>query len=331
VRDLLPIIDAMRGRRVVVVGDPMLDEYVYGTTERISREAPVPVVRVQRTELRPGGAANAAANVASLGGEAVLVATVGDDDNGERLLALLTARGVDTRHVIRARGATTVTKTRILAGAPGVAAQQVARLDREPEGAPDARAAARLRRRLDAAMAARPDAVLVSDYGAGAMHQDVVTRVRELAHDGPWPVVVDSRYDVLAYRGVTAVTPNEPELRGTTPSPLRDDAALFGAAAALRRRLRCRAVLLTRGRLGAALFDTARATPERIPIFGRDEVADVTGAGDTVIAAFTLARCAGATWSQAARLANAAAGIAVTYVGAAQVRADQLAAALSAA
>jgi rfaE bifunctional protein kinase chain/domain len=328
-REMLP---RMRGRRVVVVGDLMADEYVWGETRRISREAPVPVVEYVRSEVRPGGAANAAANVQSLGGHAIPVGVVGRDASGESLLDLLTAAGLDTRHVLRTT-APTATKTRILAGALGVGAQQVLRLDRTPTRDVYGALEAPLLLRLEAALAAAPDALLVSDYGDGVLSPPMIAAVVRVARERALPVIVDSRHRLPAYRGVTAVTPNEPELRATSPDPtaLTNDAALFDLARSLHRDLDAHALLLKRGRLGAVLFPPAPAAPVVVPPFGRDQVVDVTGAGDTVIAAFTLARCAGASWATAAVLANAAAGLAVTVSGAAQVTAAQLDAALAAA
>jgi rfaE bifunctional protein kinase chain/domain len=325
---LLALIAAARGRRVVVLGDLIADEFVSGRIARVSREAPVLILEYDSTQIVPGGAGNAAHNVATLGGAATLVALAGRDDAGRRVLGAF-PRGVTTRAVVRPAGYHTPVKTRILAGGVHSAKQQVVRIDRRTREpiAPawrDAwtRAASRALRGADA--------VLVSDYGSGLITPALgTTRVAPLRRGRPTvPVLVDSRYDLLKYRGLTACTPNESEVEQALGSAIGDaPRALERAGRAILARTRMEAVLVTRGSRGMALFEPGQPTVH-VPIFGSDEIADVTGAGDTVMATLTLALAAGASMPDAASLANYAGGLVVMMRGTATVSARELAAAV---
>ena len=321
---LTSLVDAFAGRRVLVVGDLLADEFVYGRVARVSREAPVLILEHDSTEIRAGGAGNAANNVAALGGSALAFGVVGDDDAGRRLVEGLGPR-VDRRGIVRARWHPTPTKTRVLAGCVHSARQQVVRIDRDARRpvAPDV--VESLRRHVDRGLG-RCDAVIVSDYGSGLVTPPLVDGlVATLARLGrSVPVLVDSRYQLDRFRGLTACTPNESEAEQLLGVTIGDDAgAIEKAGRALLRRTRTRAVLLTRGRRGMALFEPGRPTLH-LPIFGSDEIADVTGAGDTVIATTTLAIAAGATFVEAARLANYAGGLVVMKRGTATVSAAEL-------
>jgi D-glycero-beta-D-manno-heptose-7-phosphate kinase len=317
------LIDALAGRRVAVVGDVLADEFVYGQVARVSREAPVLILEYDSTEIVPGGAGNAANNVASLGGRARLAAVVGRDEAATRLLAALHT-GVDRRTVMRVSGSITPVKTRILAGGIHSAKQQVVRIDRGVRRpiASDVRQAFE---RAAFKAVAGVDAVLLSDYGSGLIGPRFVTRLRTAAHeDGPVPVLIDTRYRLLEYRGLTACTPNESEVEQALGIRIDDDLrALERAGREILERTRMQAVLITRGSRGMALFQPNEATIH-IPIFGSDEIADVTGAGDTVMATVTLALAAGATFEQAARLANYAGSVVVMKRGTATVSVDEL-------
>jgi rfaE bifunctional protein kinase chain/domain len=320
---LLSLIDALRGRTVAVIGDVIADEFVYGRVARVSREAPVLILEYDSTDIVAGGGGNAANNVAALGGLAALVSVIGADEPGRRLLASLHRR-VDPRHVVRARGRRTSVKTRILAGGVHSAKQQVVRIDRLGHGV-DARARASLERAALRA-AAGADAVLVSDYGSGLVTPAFVARLRAALRAGghPIPVLIDSRYRLLDYRGLTACTPNESEVEQALGVHIDDDPkVLERAGRELLARTKMRAVLITRGSRGMALFVPGTPTAH-IPIVGSDEIADVTGAGDTVMATLALALAAGATFESAARLANHAGGIVVMKRGTATVTADEL-------
>ena len=325
---LLALIDALKGRRVAVIGDAVADEFVYGRIARVSREAPVLILEYDSTEIVAGGAGNAANNVAALGGRAGLVAVLGRDDPARRLLASLQS-GVDRRRVLRVAGAATPVKTRILAGGIHSAKQQVVRIDRAVGRAPDRRTRdAFARAALDAVVEA--DAVLVSDYGSGLVTPGLVSKLRTTLkrERRPIPVLLDSRYNLLQYRGLTACTPNESEVEHALGVHINDNLhVLEQAGREILERMTVQAVLITRGSRGMALF-VAGAPTVHIPIFGSDEIADVTGAGDTVMATMTLALAAGATFEAAARLANYAGGLVVMKRGTATVSADELRAAV---
>jgi rfaE bifunctional protein kinase chain/domain len=328
---LLGLVDGFSSRRLVVVGDLIADEFIYGEVARVSREAPVLILKYDTTQMVAGGAGNAANNVAALGGRAALVGLVGADGEGRRLLASF-HRGVSRAHIVRAREYRTPVKTRILAGGVHAARQQVVRIDREAGWPLDPAISDALARKIAPALE-DCDAVLLSDYGSGlvtpaladAVRQTVARRTRRRAV----PVLLDSRYRLVDYRGLAACTPNESEVEQVLGMPIGDDGeALERAGRLLLKRTGMQAVLITRGSRGMALFQPKQATIH-IPIFGSDEVADVTGAGDTVIATFGLALAAGGSFYEAARLANYAGGVVVMKRGTATVSAEELAAAIT--
>ena len=324
-RRLTKLIDAFSGRRVVVVGDVIADEFIYGDLSRVSREAPVLILRYDSTQIIPGGAGNAANNVAALGGLVRLVGVVGREEAGRRLRARLHRR-VEAGGLLRPLGYRTPTKTRILAGGIHSARQQVVRIDRDssPVDAKTVRAFERSALRAVASC----DAVLVSDYGSGLVTPALVARIKRRLGRSPRrrriPILIDSRYDLLRHRGLTACTPNESEVEQMLHVKIGDSLpALERAGRRILRRTRMAAVLVTRGSRGMALFEPAQRT-QPIPISGSDEVADVTGAGDTVIATVTLALAAGASFFEAARLANYAGSLVVMKRGTATVEAQEL-------
>lgn len=320
---LLQLIRAFRGRRVLVLADLVADEFITGRVERVSREAPVLILKYDRTDVRLGGGANAAHNIRTLGGAPIPLGVLGRDGHGERLRALLRGRRIDSRRVFTERRYATPVKTRILGGGVHQAKQQIVRIDKATrlESAAARRRVARALR----GFRGRLDAVLVSDYGFGLLTPELVRAAIAAARRRGVPVAVDSRFGLLGFRGMTAVTPNEPEVEAALGVTIgHDKRRLEQAGKQLLRRLKTEAVLITRGGDGMALFERGRP-PLHIPIFGSDQVADVTGAGDTVIAAFTLALAAGATPAQAGRLANYAGGIVVMKQGTATVSAGELA------
>ena len=322
--DVLALIDVLPGRRVAVVGDVVADEFVYGRVARVSREAPVLILEYDSTQVVPGGAGNAANNVAAMGGSALLASVVGRDEPGRRLIQALHPR-VNPRTLVRPARRTTTIKTRILAGGIHSAKQQVVRIDRVSSGALDATTREAFFRAAVLA-AIRSDAVLVSDYGGGLVSPALVSKLRaELTRSGhPVPILIDSRYGLLSYRGLTACTPNESEVEQALGVRINDDArVLERAGREILERTKMQAVLITRGSRGMALF-VPREPTVHIPIFGSDEIADVTGAGDTVMATMTLALAAGASVLEAAKLANYAGGIVVMKRGTATVSADEL-------
>lgn len=326
-RRLLDLIAAARGKRVVVLGDLIADEFVSGRIARVSREAPVLILEYDKTEIVPGGAGNAAHNVATLGGAVTLVALAGRDEAGRRVLASF-PKGVDRRAITRPAGYHTPVKTRILAGGVHSAKQQVVRIDRfTREPMTEAWRAAWMR--AAAAALRRADAVLVSDYGSGLLSPSVVASLVGPLTARRVPVLVDSRYELLRYRGLTACTPNESEVEQALGLTIGDaPRVLERAGRAILKKTRMDAVLVTRGSRGMALFEPGTPTTH-IPIYGSDEIADVTGAGDTVMATLTLALAAGASMADAARLANYAGGLVVMKRGTATISARELATAVT--
>jgi rfaE bifunctional protein kinase chain/domain len=322
------LIRAFRGRRVLVLADLVADEFITGRVERVSREAPVLILKYDGTDLRLGGGANAAHNIRSLGGAPIPLGVLGRDPHAERLRALLRSSRIDARRVFSEPRYATPVKTRILGGGVHQAKQQVVRIDKATR-----LDSARARGRVLAALRGYRgplDALLVSDYGFGLLTPALVREAIATARRRGVPITVDSRFDLLSFRGMTAVTPNEPEVEAALGVAIgHDRRRLERAGRELLRRLRTRAVLITRGGDGMALFEPARP-PLHIPIWGSDQVADVTGAGDTVIATFTLALAAGATPAEAGRLANYAGGIVVMKQGTATASAAELLAAVRA-
>jgi rfaE bifunctional protein kinase chain/domain len=318
---LLDAVAAFRNRRVLVVADIVADEFVYGRVQRVSREAPVLILEYDTTELCLGGGANAVHNIRTLGGAPIPMGLVGRDAHGRRLLALLREKKIATRSVLGVSDYVTPVKTRILAGGVHSTKQQMVRIDKATRVASDvpARIVAALKRFEEPL-----DGVLVSDYGFGLVTPEVVAAAVALAQARRVPITLDTRHQLLSFPGVTAVTPNEPEVEAALGITIgHDRARLEQAGRTLLRRLGVKAVLITRGSDGMALFEPGKA-PLHIPIYGTDEVADVTGAGDTVIATFTLALAAGAAPAEASRLANYAGGLVVMKRGTATISATEL-------
>jgi rfaE bifunctional protein kinase chain/domain len=316
-------VQGFRGRRVLVVADLVADEFVYGKVERISREAPVLILRYDTTDVRLGGGANAIHNISTLGARPIPFGVLGRDEPGRTLRQQLRERSIPTSRVVSAAGYRTPVKTRILAGRPHSTKQQIVRIDKSSFlGRPSA-----ARRAVLEALRAYTgpvDGVLVSDYGFGLLTPELVKAAVALARRRRVPVTVDSRFDLLRYRGMTAVTPNEPEVEAALGMTIgHNRARLESAGRTLLDTLECQAVLVTRGSHGMALFETGRPTLH-IPIYGTDQVADVTGAGDTVIATFTLALASGATPREASLLANYAGGIVVMKHATATVTSNEL-------
>jgi len=319
---LLSVIDGFAGRRLVVAGDYVLDRFLYGHPKRVSREAPVLILRFWKEEHLPGGAGNTAANVRSLGGVPIPVGAVGKDDAGARLREALAGRGIDTDGLLAAPDYGTPTKTRILAGAPHGIKQQVVRYDRESNLPEDSALAARIADALERS-AAGADAAVLSDYGYGAVPKDANAILRGSLPSGA-PILVDSRHGLTGFAGADALTPNEEELEEWIGKPLGDSAEeLESAARSLQKAVAARIVLVTRGSRGMALFQDG-ASPVSIPVHGTDQVADVTGAGDTVLATFSLALASGASPLEAALLANFAGGVVVMKMGTATITPEEL-------
>jgi len=323
------VITAFKGRRILVLADLVADEFLYGSVQRVSREAPVLILEYDGTDVRMGGGANAVHNIRTLGGTPVPMGVVGRDEHGRRLRALLRDRGISARGVVTEPEYVTPVKTRILGGGTHSTKQQMVRIDKRTRLA-DASAARQTVLAAVRGYAGPLHGVLVSDYGFGLLTPGLVEAAIALARRRRVPVTVDSRYALLSFRGMTAVTPNEPEVEAALGVTIgHDRRRLESAGRSLLRRLKVGAVLVTRGSDGMALFEPGRATVH-IPIYGSDQVADVTGAGDTVIATFTLALAAGASHLEASLLANYAGGVVVMKRGTATASSAELLRALAA-
>lgn len=320
---LKKIVDSFPNVTVTVLGDLVADEFIYGEISRVSREAPVLILRHRDRSIVPGGGANAVNNLADLGVNVLPVGIVGDDEPGRLLLKFFRHKRVPVSGVLKDKSYATVTKTRILAGMTHTARQQVVRVDREPDEAPSRH----LTRELFLAAreyAHASDALLISDYGYGAATPALLTALQQKGKLGAVPVILDSRHRLLQYSGVTAATPNEPEVEDALGFRIGQNwDQVLSAGTQVMERMKLKSLIITRGRDGMAAFDE-RHKPIDIPIFGSDQVADVTGAGDTVIATFTAAYAAGATTEEAAQLANFAGGIVVMKRGTATVSRQEL-------
>lgn len=317
-------LDALLGRfpsqRVLVVGDLMLDRYLFGETSRISPEAPVPVIEAKDELLRLGGAANVAHNVKSLGAEPMLVGVLGDDPFGREMGALLEEKGISREFLEIDPARRTTAKTRVLARN-----QQIVRIDREETAEISGSLLDRLGAGLERAIE-RASACVVSDYGKGVITRALLARLLPAALRAGVPVAVDPKEThFFEYRGVATITPNLLETSMAFGRKIREESTLLDAGHELRQRLGAKSVLVTRGEQGMTLFEEGRR-PRHFPAVAR-EVFDVTGAGDTVVSTIGVALGAGADLAEAAALANHAAGIVVREVGTAVTNRDDLRAA----
>jgi D-glycero-beta-D-manno-heptose-7-phosphate kinase len=314
---LSALLSRLSGQPVLVVGDVMLDHFVVGSVDRISPEAPVPVVRFARDEYRLGGAANVAANLQALGGRAAIVGLIGDDGEGRRLRAELEGLGVDASGLVVDSARCTTRKTRVVT----TRNQQVARIDYEGDMEASGTVGEALSRQVER-LAGDARAILVSDYLKGVVSSDVAAAAIASAKRHGVPVTIDPKVaHSTYYAGATLVTPNHHEAEAVTHMRIRGDGDVAACAARVREVTRCENVLITRGEHGMWLHTGAGDTA--LPAEAR-EVSDVTGAGDTVIATLTLALAAGASLEEAARLANRAAGIVVGKFGPATVTIEEL-------
>ncbi|MDP3704082.1 MAG: D-glycero-beta-D-manno-heptose-7-phosphate kinase [Candidatus Omnitrophota bacterium] len=315
------LLSRFRRAKVLVIGDLILDEFVWGKVSRISPEAPVPVVWVERESVMPGGAANVANNIRSLGGKVSVVGLIGEDRWGDVLLGELTSRTIDTSGIIRVKRPTTV-KTRVIAHHP-----QVVRVDREqPDPLPDA-ALGRLMNAVRSRIA-DADAIILEDYVKGVITRKLLESVIAEARTHRKLITVDPKEEHLSlYQGVTALTPNRAEAGQMVGRELKNDADVQRAGREIVQRLRCQAALITLGEEGMWLFEPG-GRETRIPTVAQ-EVFDVAGAGDTVIGTFTLALASGADMARAARIANHAAGIVVGKLGVAVATPKELQAKLN--
>ncbi len=314
---LAAFIDKFPGTRTLVVGDVMLDHYIWGQVSRISPEAPVPVVNVTRENLLLGAATNVVNNIHSLGGKVGICGVIGSDDAGRQLVHMLRGQGIRTDGLIVEHGRPTTIKTRIIAHS-----QQVVRFDREAKSSIEKETHKQIYAYVKQQVLEGLDAIVLSDYCKGVVTKGLVRDIVALAKKNKVVVSVDPKISHFGiYSGVTILTPNTKEASLGSKIEINDEKSLISAGKQLLSRLKCSAVLITRGEHGMSLFERGGIT--HIPTVAR-EVYDVTGAGDTVISVLTLAMAAGASLGDAARLSNFAAGIVVGVVGTATVKPEEL-------
>lgn len=323
-RDLAECVERFSGKTIVLVGDFVADEFRYGDISRVSREAPVLILKHRETHLAPGGGANAANNLVSLGARVLPVTAVGDDTAGDALVRYFRQRGVDTSGILRVKGFTTPTKSRFLAGWAHTVAQQVLRVDCEPQSPLPQFTQKKIQQKLSTSLG-RAHGLAISDYGFGVATPELV-REATARLGNSLPITVDARYRLHSYArsGVTSATPNEAELEAEHHTAIGSNVEeLARVGSATLSAMKLKALLVTRGRHGAALFEPGRRQTF-IPVYGPDQAVDVTGAGDTVLAAYTLALACAASPLEAAHIANIAGGLVVMKRGTATVSHQEL-------
>jgi D-glycero-beta-D-manno-heptose-7-phosphate kinase len=322
---LAEIVEQFSGKRIVLYGDFVADEFQFGDISRVSREAPVLILKHRETQVVPGGGANATNNLAALGAKVFPVTAVGNDAAGEALTAYFRKLNLDTAGIVHASGWTTPTKTRFLAGWAHTTAQQVLRVDWEPDGPLPEKAEQQLARKLSAKLR-NADALAVSDYGFGSARpenvQSALKKVKKKI-----PVTLDARHGLSRYAGsgIGSATPNEAELEALHHAIIgKNVAELDRCGRATLAQMKMDSLLVTRGRDGMALFEKEGKRVTHIPVHGSDVAVDVTGAGDTVLAAYTLALASGSSALEAAHIANIAGGLVVMKRGTATISQAEL-------
>ena len=319
---LLSIIRRFGDRKILVIGDLIADQFLYGAIDRVSREAPVFILRHEHTETLPGGAANCAMNLASLGAAVSLIGIRGDDEPGNAVNDKLNSAGVDTSGLIVSKAFRTTTKVRILAGQLHSTRQQVIRIDYVGEPLSDTTVREKLREHV-LEQAHTADAIIVSDYNYGVAGGEMAAFTRDLAAARKIPLLADSRFRLASFAGFTSATPNEDEVEQLLGKQVASVGELESAAEELRDQLGYRALLVTRGGNGMMLLE-AGIPALHIDAVGSHEPVDVTGAGDTVIAAYALALASDSSFPDAARIANYAGGLVIMKRGTASVTHDEL-------
>lgn len=319
---LLKIIRSFSQRKLLIVGDSIADKFLYGSISRVSREAPVFILRHELTETVPGGAANCALNLAALGANVSLISLVGNDEAGNALRDKLHAAGVDIAGLILSEKVQTTTKVRILAGHAHANKQQVIRIDYEDSPLADLELRQTINLGLNNALEAA-DAVILSDYNYGLVDQQAIELVRKTQRTKNIPVLVDSRFRLTDFFGFTAATPNQDEVEQLIGAPIESLVNLEASAESLKQQLRYKALLVTRGSRGMMLLQDGQL-PLHIPAVGAEQPVDGTGAGDTVIATFALALASGSSFVDAAHLANHAGGLVVMKRGTASITSTEL-------
>lgn len=319
---LTKILDGFKNKKVMVLGDMIADEYIFGKTSRVSREAPVLILKYDSTEIILGGAANSVNNIHAMGGRVFPVGVIGQDSVGRQMLKIMREMKIPTSRLITESDRPTITKTRIMAGSYHTTRQQVIRIDKEADLPISKECEARIMRILSAHIPDM-DAVLVSDYGAGLLTERMRDILIGLSHKYHKPLIVDSRFDILKYVGATLVTPNETEAAPAVGMQLDSAKGIKEIGLKLLEKIQGKGVLITQGRNGMTLIE-GKNKITHINIVGSDEAVDVTGAGDTVASCATLALAAGSSMLEAAYLANYAAGVVVMKRGTAVVTVEEM-------
>lgn len=306
----------------MVIGDMVADVYLEGTISRISREAPVLILEHTEERVVPGGASNVVHNAAVLSGNVFAVGVVGQDYAGQELARILSSKDANTAGLLVDNSRPTITKTRVMAGGQATVRQQIVRIDKEKKEA----LSAQIEEEVKAYIAAHivdMHGVVLSDYGSHTVTTDILRYVIQTCQDKNIPCIVDSRYNIMEYSGITVVKQNESEAAAAVGYEIIDIVTLLSAGKTILEKLDAKAVLISRGPDGMTLFEKT-GTVTHIPVTNKSEVYDVTGAGDTVVATMILALAAGASYEDAARLSNFAAGIVVKKPGTATTTPEEL-------
>lgn len=319
---LVELVGKFKGRKLLIVGDAIADRFLYGSISRVSREAPVFILKHEQTQTVPGGGANCAVNLAALGADVTLIAVVGNDEAGTELQSKLELAGVKLNNLIRSDKVQTTTKVRILAGQTHSNRQQVIRIDYEGDALSDPELHAQISQRISSELSSA-DAVVVSDYNYGVVSDATISQLRQFKEDHRRPVLVDSRFRLAKFAGLTAATPNEDEVEQLSGKTISSVETLESVGTELKADLAFDALLVTRGAQGMTLWAN-KDGPQNIPAVGARQAVDVTGAGDTVIATFALALASGSSYLEAACLANHAGGLVVMKRGTASVTPAEL-------
>ncbi len=325
-QELISITNKMQGKKILVIGDIVADVYVDGRISRISREAPVLILEKAGERVVAGGAANVVANVATLGGEVYAIGVIGDDNHAENLRNIFKDLDVHIEGLVRDKSRPTISKTRIIAGGRATVSQQIVRIDSESKAPLGKKVEAELLAKIDKILPT-VDGIIMSDYGSGTVTANARKLITRYAGKKKLPNIVDSRYNIGDFAGVGYIKQNDSELGAFVGHELNDVTDLIGAGTQLLTKLNVDGALITRGEMGMSLFERSGAT-HHIPVSDMSEVYDVSGAGDTCIAAFLLALTTGAQPALAAKIANFAAGIAVRKLGTSTVSATELIATL---
>ncbi|MGD2295627.1 MAG: bifunctional ADP-heptose synthase [Candidatus Aminicenantes bacterium] len=322
-KKLTEIIGSFSKKKVIVWGDIILDEYLYGTTRRISREAPVLILNYKKKEYALGGAGNSLLNLRALGAEPIPVGVIGRDPAGDKVLNILKNHRIPTQFIIKSQKFPTPTKSRILAGEETARKQQVLRIDHEGK-VPEADFIHTKILNSLAELSDHAQALLISDYNYFVVKEDIYKKVLPRFRKANLPITLDSRFRLLNFKGVTVSTPNESEVEEALKLEFHNDEDLINKAGRyLLKQTDAEAILITRGSRGMVLFER-RKSPWAIPVHGTKDIVDVTGAGDTVICVFSLALACGSSFRESARLANHAGSVVVMKKGTATVTPDEL-------